>query len=234
MNQALADLYALQQIDSALAAAMRKYNALDKGVKEKAAEDEAKAAFEQVSQTASDTHGSLKDSELELQTVEKKRQDHEKKLYSGMVSNPKELQAMQEEIESLGRQRERLDERILSLMEEVEQRRSEETKAKAALDSAESAYAAKQAEYQAAAKVLVREIRSLSKQREEAVKPVSPSLLKRYDTMRAAKQGVAIGKLEDGRCGSCHTNLPSNLIRRAEDSQSIELCENCGRIVFAA
>src|SRR5205085_10062575 len=130
MNQALADLYALQQIDSALARATKKLQALDQGRAEQTARDAAKASYDEISQAAHDTHGSLKDSELELQSVEKKRKDHESKRYGGMVPNPKELTAMQDEIEALGRQRAKLDERILTLMEDVEQRRAQETEAK--------------------------------------------------------------------------------------------------------
>ncbi len=233
MNEALAALYALQQIDSALARANRKLQSLDAGQAEQATADTARAAFDQISQTAHNTHGSLKDSELELQSVEKKRKDHETKLYGGMIQNPKELSAMQDEIEALGRQQGKLDERILSLMEDVEKRRTEEAQAKDALDRAEAALTAKLAAYKAAARVLSKEIRSLTSQRSEAVKPIAPALLKRYDSFRAGKQGVAIGKLEDGRCGACHTNLPSNLIRRAETTESVELCENCGRMLFA-
>jgi predicted nucleic acid-binding Zn-ribbon protein len=233
MNEALAALYALQQIDSALARANKKLQALDAGQAEQSAADSARATFDQISQTAHDTHGSLKDSELELQSVEKKQKDHESKLYGGMVQNPKELSAMQDEIEALGRQRSKLDERILTLMEDVEKRRAEEAQAKEVLDRAEAALAAKLTEYKSAARVLTKEIRAQTNQRSEAVKPIPAALLKRYDSFRAAKQGVAIGKLEDGRCGACHTNLPSNLIRRAETTESVELCENCGRMLFA-
>src|SRR2546425_13009946 len=102
MNQALTDLYALQQVDSALVVAARKYQALDPGRTEQAGAESARTAFEHITHTFHATSGSLKDSELELQGVEKKAKDFENKLYSGKVQNPKELQSIQEEIEALG------------------------------------------------------------------------------------------------------------------------------------
>ena len=205
--------------------------ALDPGRAEQAAADAARKSFDDITHTFHATSGNLKDSELELQGVEKKRKDFENKLYSGKVQNPKELQSIQEEIEALGRQRGRLDEQILTLMEEVETHRAQEAASKAALDAAEAALAAKTAQYKAAARILAIEIRDLTNQREKLVTPVSAALLKRYDSIRASKGGTGIGKIEEGRCSACHTNLPTNLIRSVEDTDRVELCENCGRIL---
>src|SRR3989442_12357173 len=119
MNATLSALYALQQVDSSLALAMRQYQALDPGRAEQAAAETARTMYDRMLRTLHETEGDLKDSELELQTVEKKKKDFETKLYSGKVSNPKELQSMQEEIEALGRQRGRLDDRILTLMAQL-------------------------------------------------------------------------------------------------------------------
>lgn len=231
MNQALTDLYALQQVDTALAVAARKYQALDPGRAEQAAAAAASKAFEEVAHSFHATSGSLKDSELELQGVEKKAKDFESKLYSGKVQNPKELQSIQEEIEALGRQRGRLDEQILTLMEEVEVHRAQEAQAKATLEAADAALAEKTAQYKAAARVLAVEIRDLTGQREKLVAPIPAALLKRYDSIRASKAGTGIGKIDDGRCSACHTNLPTNLIRSVEDTDRVEVCENCGRIL---
>ena len=108
MNEALTALYALQQVDSALAAATKKLMALDSGKAEQAAAESSRANYEAVTHKYHSSSGSLKDAELELQGEEKKSKDFETKLYGGKVQNPKELQAIQEEIEALGRQRGRI------------------------------------------------------------------------------------------------------------------------------
>lgn len=231
MYQALADLYALQQVDSALLVANRRCKALDSGLVEQAAAESARELHERISRTFHDTSGDLKDSELELQAVEKKSKDFETKLYGGSVSNPKELQSIQAEIEALGRQRSMIDERILKLMEQMELHRTQEAEAKEARDSTEAAFATKQAQWKKATAALTREIKALTKEREGLVKPIPPALLKRYDAFRAAKHGVGIARIEGNLCGACHTNLPSNLIRRVRETESVELCENCGRIL---
>src|SRR5947209_20570505 len=101
MKEKLAALYALQQIDSALDALKRRYAALDPGRVEETAHQSAKGAHDEAASALHATTASLHDTELEQKTVEAKRSEYETKLYSGAVRVPKELSAMQEEIEML-------------------------------------------------------------------------------------------------------------------------------------
>jgi predicted nucleic acid-binding Zn-ribbon protein len=232
MNENLLALDALQEVDSALMLATRQYQALDPGRAEQAAAETARTLHDRLLKALHETEGNLKDSELEQLAVERKKKDFESKLYSGKVQNPKELSSMQEEIEALGRQRGKLDERILTLMEELESRRAEEAAAKTHREQSEAALTAKQAGYKSTAKVLAKRIRELTAERPDKAAGIPAPLLKRYDAFRAAKQGVGIARIDsEQRCGACHTSLPSNLIRRVEDTESLELCENCGRLL---
>lgn len=120
MNQALRDLYSLQQIDTALAAAQRQLDQLDPGSRERAAAVEARERHAQLDAAYHARHAELRDAELELRAVEEKRKQYERKLYGGQVHAFKELEAMQMEIEALSHQRGSLDERILTLMDAVE------------------------------------------------------------------------------------------------------------------
>ncbi|HZO88403.1 MAG TPA: C4-type zinc ribbon domain-containing protein [Chthonomonadaceae bacterium] len=225
-------LYRLQQLDSALAALQRQYNALDQGRAEKAALEAAQAAHKEADTTLHATSTALRDSELEEQTVETKAAAMEKKLYGGTVRAPKELQSLQEEIEMLKRQRGRLDEKILTLMDEVEAQRAREAETKQALAAAEAAFQAKRAAYKRDAEALVAQARIVAAQRAEAAKAVPPALLKRYESLRASKGGLAIAALEDeNACGGCKMGLPSSQVKRIHEGNTIEVCENCGRLL---
>ncbi|HZP82374.1 MAG TPA: C4-type zinc ribbon domain-containing protein, partial [Chthonomonadaceae bacterium] len=228
----LLTLYHLQQLDSALMALKKQYNALDPGRAEQRAADAAIKAHQEAEAALHATSAALHDSELEQKSVEAKTADFEKKLYSGTIHVPKELQAMQEEIEMLKRQRGRLDEKILALMDELEAQRAREAETRQARAAAEEALKTKQAAYKQAANTLVAQARELQAQRAEAVKPIPPALLKRYDSLRASKAGVAVAPLEDGNaCGGCKLGLPSSLVERVQEGRSLEVCDNCGRIL---
>jgi predicted nucleic acid-binding Zn-ribbon protein len=227
-------LYHLQQLDSALTALKKQYNALDPGRVEQATADAATKAHQEAEAALHATSAALHDAELEQKSVEAKTADFEKKLYSGTIRVPKELQAMQEEIEMLKRQRGRLDEKILALMDELEAQRAREAETRQARASASEALKTKQAAYKQAANTLVAQARELQAQRAEAVKPVPPALLKRYDSLRASKAGVAVAPLEDGNaCGGCKLGLPSSLVVLTQEGKNIVVCDNCGRILVA-
>jgi predicted nucleic acid-binding Zn-ribbon protein len=231
MNQALNALYKLQEVDSALALAYKRYNALDKGAAELAVLESARALHERTEKERHDTARDLQDSELELKTLEEHKAGFEKKLNSGRVTNWKEMQDIQEEIDALGRQRSKLDERILTLMDLLETRRAAETETATKLKAAETAYEARQAEFKAAGRKLAVQIQQLTPKRDELAKPIAPGLLARYESIRKSKGGVGIAKLIGNECGACHTTLPSGVVARVEDKDSVEVCENCGRLL---
>lgn len=230
MNEALNALYELQRVDSALAVASRKFNALDPGRAEEAAAESARAIHERMVGAHHETARDLQDAELELKSIEKKKVDYEYKLKSGKGSW-KELEQFQQEVDALGRHRSLLDERILTLMEQLEVRRKAETESTAALEQAEKALKTKQADYKTNYRTLGASIKTLTAARAEKVKAIAAPLLKRYEAIRVGKQGVGISKIEGDSCSVCHTNLPTEVIEDVTKTQNLETCPNCGRLL---
>jgi predicted nucleic acid-binding Zn-ribbon protein len=235
MIEALAALYELQRVDIALMKAEAKFRALDVGSSEKATLDAAQAAWDEHSHNFHTTSGNLHDAELEQKSVEIKRQEFETKLYSGKVTAAKELKSISDEIEALGRQRARLDEKILEYMDEIEGKRTLEAESKATLDEAKAAYEAKASAAKEEDDALRIRIRKLRARRDKEAAAIAPALLKRYELTRATKRGVGIGLLEPNKdCSVCHTNQPMSVVIGVEEGKSIVTCENCGRILCKA
>src|SRR5690242_10769945 len=132
MKEQLLSLYELQKLDSALAALQKQYSALDPGRTEQSEATAAQAAHQEADAALHATSAALHDAELEQKSVEAKTAEFEKKLYGGSIRVPKELQAMQEEIEMLKKQRGRLDEKILTLMDDLEIQRTREAETRQA------------------------------------------------------------------------------------------------------
>src|ERR1700722_5002599 len=154
MKEQLSALYALQVQDSLLEALKRQFTLLDSGKAEKAEYDAADAANKAALEALNIVSIDLKDAELEQQQIEAKRVEYETKLYGGKVHNPKELQAMQDEVEMLVRQRTKRDDKIIGLLEGVEVRKAERT---ATVKSAKLARAALKAKVESY-KVVAEEI----------------------------------------------------------------------------
>lgn len=231
MNEALRALDALQEVDSALLKLARKLRSLDDGGSEKQRALEIQEAHAAAAKELTEARAALRDAELELKSVEAKKKDHADKLYSGKVTNPKELDAMQHEIEALGRRRTALDEQILQMMERVETVAKTEADLSAKLQEATGAHSTKSENYARAAKEIRTEAARLKTLRTERAAAVPAPMLKRYDSIRAVKDGVGISCIQDGRCGACRTTLPRNTVLSVRDSDAVVTCEACGRML---
>ena len=232
MREKLAALYALQQQDSATDILKKQYGELDSGKTELAAFHAAQAARKESDAAVHVARAAVADIEMEQKSVEEKRVEYETKLYSGKVSNPKELQAMQDEVDMLARNRDRLGEKLASLREELEECRARHTDASRALKEADAKAKALQTAYKLNAEQIVAQARLLVSQRAESAKQIAPPLLMRYEAIRKNKGGLAVVPVEDSNsCGGCKMGLSFSTVKRLQAGGDIESCDNCGRIL---
>ena len=169
----------------------------------------------------------------EAQAVGAKAADANQKLYSGTVTSPRELQAMQADIDMLQRQRSDLEDRELEVMEareslDGEVAAREEKRAQLQQDATrlEAVIAAAEAEIdaEAAAEIAARA---------EAAGGIPPALVRDYETRRAQNRGAGAAKLVGTTCQACHLSVPSTeaeRIRRAA-GDAVAYCDNCGAIL---
>jgi predicted nucleic acid-binding Zn-ribbon protein len=171
--------------------------------------------------------------EDEIASLTERANQAEKQLYSGAVTNPRELQALQDDVASIRRRIGQLEDDELEIMELVEPVDAERTqltgererldaegaRLRAALDEAESDLAAQLAAVQA--------------QREAAAAEVPDELWPEYDKLRARFGGVGIARLVGSTCQGCHLALPAvevDRIRKLPLDEAVH-CEECGRLL---
>ncbi|HEY3331168.1 MAG TPA: C4-type zinc ribbon domain-containing protein [Capsulimonadaceae bacterium] len=234
LRPSLDALLALQKIDSErdrLARSLRTLgNSSNVAAESKAAQDTAAAVQADLARA----HAEQKDSELELASLEKKLKLHEDRVRSGVITNSKELINVEKEIGQLVRLRATLDEKVLTLMDEVEklqiakatadaEAKEQETRLKTHIDDIASDRAR-----------LETSLADLNTRRVEAAALVpDQTLLQRYETIRArsTSAGVAIGRTMDNTCGGCHMQISSIDATRALGGSQLVICDNCGRIM---
>lgn len=231
MRDGLALLYALQEVDSALIATQGHLDRLDRAAAELATMEAARAAHDAASASLHQHRTDLRATELETASVQAKKKSHEEKLYGGRVSAYKEMEAMTEEIQSLDRQRARLEDRMLALWDLVAEAEKGEAETRAARTEAEAAYAAKHAISTEAEAKLHKRLRQLMALRAQRLAPVPADLLKRYDTIRAQRRGVGIARLDGNDCGACHMAVAAFTLRELREKDGLCYCEGCGRML---
>jgi predicted nucleic acid-binding Zn-ribbon protein len=171
--------------------------------------------------------------EDELALVEGKIAEISARLYSGAITIPRELQAMQGEVESLRKRagsledevleamsdREPLDEEIARLEGERARRDAEGGRLRAAIAELEASIDAELVSEQAA--------------REEAAATLPADLSALYERLRTQLGGIGAARLVNGRCAGCHLTLPATELDRIrkEPPDAVIRCDQCGRLL---
>lgn len=195
------------------------------------------AGFEQEARTAAAERDDLvreqKLHEDEVASLGDRKMSAEAKLYGGEVSNPRELQALQEEIEALGRRTNHLDDRTLELMERIEPLDVRLAGLEGSIGAARSESDGVEVELTAAEAEIDAEIDRERSARDAATADVPPDLLTEYEQLRGPGGGVAIARLTGSQCGGCHLSLSAvevARIRKLSPDEPVH-CEECGRLL---
>ena len=170
----------------------------------------------------------------EATLLREKAAEVEAKMYSGTVSSPRELQAMQADIDQLRRHERTLETRELELMEAREPfdqdlvQLGEQSaalardldEARRALESSESAIDGEAAAEQ--------------KLRDGVAGDIEPSLVADYERRRAQARGVGVARLVGDTCQGCHLSIPATEVDRIRKSPegTVSYCDNCGCILI--
>jgi len=228
----LAALYEVQKIDTEIARRERALAELDDGTSAAARLEELRAQSAEAEGGFHAIETELLDKELEMKGVEAKKKQVEDRLYSGRVRNPKELGDMENEVGMFKRQIDELTDRIIPLMDQLEERRAAAAAVKGQLAQAERELAAVRENFQTTGDRLREEIAALRQQRAESASAVDAALLRRYEEVHRHRGDPAMVPLEDNVCPSCHITIPSDTIRALERGLSVQTCESCGRIFY--
>src|SRR5205823_5819696 len=145
----------------------------------------------------------LADAELDLKGVEQKKREFEKRLYDGKVTNPKELTAIEREIEMLGRHRGTVDEKILTTMETLDSTEKEHARYVAGRDRAEAAWRAQDKLYREEKARLEAALAGVTPRRQARAAEIEPPTLRRYEDLRARAANLSIARVQGSSCGSC-------------------------------
>jgi uncharacterized protein len=171
--------------------------------------------------------------EDELAAVEVKVAELDKRLYSGVVSAPRELQALQADIASLKRRRSDLEDQVLEAMQEREPLDAEVARLFDAGGDLENEADQLRKAIAEATDAIDAELATELEARTAAAAVVPEELLSQYERLRAKLDGVGAARLVNGRCTGCHLSLPATEVDRIkrEPPEAVVLCDQCGRIL---
>lgn len=232
MTQIAAALYQLQQLDLELERVAAEQQVVAKSLQGNARLQELRIELNSAQQQLRSRLQAQKEAEWALEELTRRLGAQEQRLYSGMVSNPKELNALQQEIQHLRTQQGRQEDTYLEVMEATESLQEESRRKAETLQQAEEAWTRESAAMLARRDQLEVRKQELQARRTQMLTSIDAGFISRYEAMRRAKQGRAISKVEQNSCQWCRVILTPSELQRVRISSQLQTCTNCGRILY--
>ncbi len=157
--------------------------------------------------------------------------DNQRMLSAGLA--PKELQALQSELDVLAKRQADLEDIELDAMQRLEDAEAEATRVAVQIDAVAAKLTEVKGRLHHEAADIDAEIVSLTAGRAKVVTGLDEGLLALYEKLRAAQGGTGAAALKHGTCQGCNMSLnPADLAHiEATPADDIVRCEECGRIL---
>ena len=230
MTQAEA-LYRLQEIDLLLAQAQKRLTDIDTALADRGAVTAAEAEVQAAQAHLKPLQTRSRNLELEIQSNTAKMRQADETLYGGRVRNPKELQDLQHEIQSLKKRNSELEDDLLELMVQVEAGEATLTARQAALKAAQVAWEAEHVHLLDEQATLKQGLPETSKRRQQALQDVNADGLKLYQSLKPRKHNQPVALLVNQSCSFCRVEQDLAIIREVRTGQKLTTCLSCGRIL---
>lgn len=229
---AVADLLPVQETDLALDRARGRLAEIESALGESEELIAAREASEEREVTLIALRGQQKFTENEGEDVRAKAAEIEKKLYSGSITNPKELQDYDADLKSLKEQVRRKEDELLGILEQVDAAEKEYNEAKSAYDELHAAWQSGQEQMLAERAELEPEVERLSAIRSEQAADVERTVISLYDLLRQRRGGQVVARVERGMCQGCRITLPTSVMQRGRMGVGVVQCVSCERILL--
>jgi predicted nucleic acid-binding Zn-ribbon protein len=226
-------LHTLQTIELDLEAKARRLHEIQAALGETEALRAARAALEQAEAELRRWQSRQRELELEVRALEQRIASSEQELISGRVRNPKELEGMEANVQSLHHRRQTLEDELLEAMVSVDEHAIRHGEARAAYEQAEGLWRKAQAQLQAEQKGLQQELARLRAERENLIGQLDRGALAEYERLRHRRGGYAVSEVRRGACQVCGVTLPTSLAQAARQAEGLVYCGSCGRILCA-
>ncbi len=182
----------------------------------------------------SDLEIELEKAEADLVPVRQRRERDQQRVDNGSVTDPKQLNALLDEIQHLGRRINDLEDVELEVMERLEEATSERDRITADRAGAEPALRALIAARDEQTAALDVELEGQRADRSTIVGVLPTELVALYDKLRGRLGGIGAAALIRRRCSGCQLEATATDLDRYSAAAPDEVlrCEECDRILI--
>ncbi|MDP2730254.1 MAG: C4-type zinc ribbon domain-containing protein [Dehalococcoidales bacterium] len=223
-------LYQLQEVDLELESSEQVLNQITSQLGESEAVIEARNMLAGERRHLEELTQQQHSLEWEIDDLTTKLTAAGKELYSGRISNPKELTSLQQEIDSLKARRRNLEDRLLEVMEKVELSTGDVAALGGRLEKLEAEWQNQQQQLHTDLEKVKAVISSLKQKRELVAEQIDPQAIETYQELKK-RRGTAVARVGQGICYGCRLSIPITELQRVRSGNLVR-CSSCGRILF--
>jgi predicted nucleic acid-binding Zn-ribbon protein len=174
-----------------------------------------------------------KKADQDVEQVKARRTRDQDRMDKGLVTSPKDLERMQQELVSLSRRISELEDTELEVMEQLETAQADRARLTERLAAIDARTTELTVSRDATAGDVTQEAAQVTDQRKVVADGLPADLLALYEKVRAQKGGVGAAALRARRCGGCSLELTAadlGTIAKAPLDEVLR-CEECNRIL---
>jgi predicted nucleic acid-binding Zn-ribbon protein len=231
LNELIEQLVALQEIDLVI-------DKIDNEIKqEQDGLDGRISSLVEREAKINDQESLIEELEKERRTLEDEMTDkiaHVKERQSKMmqVQTSREQTALLKEIEDAKKNVKENEEKIVSIMEQVEKLTSETTEEKNLLKTEKTLVDEEKAKVKSVIDELSKGKKTKKNKRDKQADAVNGSMIEKYEVLRERRNGLAIVNVLDGVCQGCFMNLPPQKYNMLLRGDQVLECPSCQRLIY--
>ena len=187
--------------------------------------------FEETKTALTEARKDIKLAELNLATQEEAVAKYNSQLYSAKTNE--EYKAFLKEIETANRKKEEAEDKIIELMELIEQDEAELKTRESERDNEEAKKRSQIKKVKGKEAEIDERLVKVQDKYDRLRKEIPKDLIDIYDRIGRNKEGIAVAQVsEDRRCSVCLNPVPAQKAIEAEHTENLIFCEYCGRILI--
>ncbi len=221
----------LQDIDSVIDRLTHRLSEIKAALHETAELIAARSARRAAEESVAHQRAQRKELELADAALETRIKQADQRLYSGLVKNPKELLDLQNDIASLKKQNNTLDDQLFAAMVALEEAETELKTCAETLTRIEADWRANQGDLATELTQLEQDLALRTAEQAAARAKLGAPDLAQYDQLRRRKGGVAVVEMEGSVCGACGVRVTAHVQQQLSQSEHVARCSNCERML---
>ena len=226
------NLFQLQSLDSTIGDAILRLKEIQLQLNDKSSLEKSLTVLDAIKNGHERAKRLQRETERETQRLEERRSQINKKIYSGEITNPRELSAFEDEITNLSALIERADDTLLLQMEESDKYDDGLEKASTKHEAVRKQHESLSGELQTEREQLAALIKRDTPVRDTTRNLLSAETLRIYDNIRKSRDGIAVSSVESNRCSTCRINIPLQMIQKLKSTSEFVYCNSCRRILL--